>query len=568
MRLPIPPRPRASPPLSGRLCAVRCSPFRPVFAAVGNDRAKIYLAGTAKATPLWPGRAPRRVVCRSGRASARAENASRRAVAATIRAARVPAFLNGVAPLNPPRLKRGRRGRPHAPHQAAPRLRGNRLHHPRQGRVHEPRRVGQGPRRARASSRSRGAGRAPARRHGRRGDRRQHRHRPRGGRQRARLPHRHRHSRDAEQEKKDTLRLLGAELVEVPAVPYRDPNNYVKYSGRLAEALAETEPDGAVWANQFDNIANRAGPHRDHGAGDLGRDRRPGRRLRLRGRLGRHAGRRLARRSRPSAKHRDRAGRPAGAALYTYFTPANSRRRASSITEGIGQGRITKNLEGAAVDMAYRIPDEETLRIVFALLQRGGPVRGRLDRASTSPAPCGWPASWAGSYDRDDPVRQRHALPVAAFQPGVSGSQVPARPRLAGAPGAPTSVGIQRHVTRIEPQRSPRRLRGTPVLPMSLRARLASRRPIVRSRDRKRGKRARKRQEVDRRYRLARLASRCPRSRRLRRSWHLPTAGRDPKAEFLEAHIPGALFFDIDDLTDEKSRYRTCSPRPSNSPSA
>ena len=96
------------------------------------------------------------------------------------------------------------------------------------------------------------------------------------------------------QEKKDALRLLGAELIEVPAVPYKNPNNYVKLSGRLAEQLAKTEPNGAIWANQFDNVANRQA-HIETTAQEIWRaDRRQGRRLRLRGRLRRHAGRRRA----------------------------------------------------------------------------------------------------------------------------------------------------------------------------------------------------------------------------------------------------------------------------------
>ena len=96
------------------------------------------------------------------------------------------------------------------------------------------------------------------------------------------------------QEKKDMLRLCGAELVEVPAVPYTNPNNYVKLSGRLAEQLAKTEPNGAIWANQFDNVANRQAHYRNHRPGNLAADRRQGRRLHLRGRHRRHAGRHRA----------------------------------------------------------------------------------------------------------------------------------------------------------------------------------------------------------------------------------------------------------------------------------
>ena len=96
------------------------------------------------------------------------------------------------------------------------------------------------------------------------------------------------------QEKKDTLRLIGAELIEVPAVPYKNPNNYVKVSGRLAAQLAKSEPNGAIWANQFDNVANRDGHVRTTARRDLAPDRRQGRRLRVGGRHRRHAGRRRA----------------------------------------------------------------------------------------------------------------------------------------------------------------------------------------------------------------------------------------------------------------------------------
>jgi cysteine synthase A len=178
------------------------------------------------------------------------------------------------------------------------------------------------------------------------------------------------------QEKKDMLRLVGAELVEVPAVPYSDPNNYVRYSGRLAEMLAKTEQYGAVWANQFDNIANRRGHYETTG---------PEIWSATNGRIsgfvssvgsgGTLAGVGMA------LKERDKRIKialadPHGAALYSYYTSGALHSEGSSITEGIGQSRITANLEGAPVDVAYRISDEEALRIVFDLVEQEGLLLG------------------------------------------------------------------------------------------------------------------------------------------------------------------------------------------------
>ena len=174
------------------------------------------------------------------------------------------------------------------------------------------------------------------------------------------------------QEKKDALRLLGAELVEVPAVPYRNPNNYVKVSGRLAAQLAKSDPAGAIWANQFDNVANRQA-HVETTAAEIWeqtegsvdgficavgsggtlagvaeglRDRKPGIKIGL--------------------------ADPEGAALYEFYTHGELKAEGSSITEGIGQGRITANLEGFAPDYAYRIPDAEALPVIFDLVEQEG----------------------------------------------------------------------------------------------------------------------------------------------------------------------------------------------------
>jgi cysteine synthase A len=178
------------------------------------------------------------------------------------------------------------------------------------------------------------------------------------------------------QEKKDTLRMVGAELIEVPAVPYSNPNNYVRYSGRLAEMLTKTEPHGAVWANQFDNVANRRGHYETTG---------PEIWEQTQGRIdgfvsavgtgGTLAGVGMA------LKERDKRIKialadPFGASLYEYYTRGALKSEGSSVTEGIGQSRITANLESAPVDFAYRIADDEALRIVFDLVEQEGLLLG------------------------------------------------------------------------------------------------------------------------------------------------------------------------------------------------
>ena len=178
------------------------------------------------------------------------------------------------------------------------------------------------------------------------------------------------------QEKKDMLRLCGAELIEVPAVPYRDPNNYIKYSGRLAKEIAAKEPNGAIWANQFDNVANRQAHFETTGleiweqtdgkldgfvcsvgsGGTLGgialhlKERNPNIVIGL--------------------------ADPMGAALYNFYAHGELKAEGSSITEGIGQGRITANLEGVPVDEPLQIPDAEALPIIFDLVMEEGHVLG------------------------------------------------------------------------------------------------------------------------------------------------------------------------------------------------
>ncbi|MFD1914391.1 cysteine synthase A [Halodurantibacterium flavum] len=172
------------------------------------------------------------------------------------------------------------------------------------------------------------------------------------------------------QEKKDMIRLAGADLVQVPAAPYKNPNNYVRYSGRLAEALARTEPNGAIWANQFDNTANRqahvetTGPEIwDQTGGKVDGF------VCAVGSGGTIAG--VAMALQPKGVRIGLAD-PEGAALHAYYTTGQFDAPGSSITEGIGQGRITANLEGFTPDFSYRIPDSEALPVVFDLLEDEG----------------------------------------------------------------------------------------------------------------------------------------------------------------------------------------------------
>ncbi|AXS40916.1 cysteine synthase A [Breoghania sp. L-A4] len=174
------------------------------------------------------------------------------------------------------------------------------------------------------------------------------------------------------QEKKDMLRLAGAELVEVPAVPYRDPNNYVKLSGRLAEQLAATEANGAIWANQFDNVANRQA-HIETTGPEIWRqtEGRVDGFVSAVGTGGTLAGTAMALKAK-SADVQIALADPMGAALYNFYKHGELKSEGSSITEGIGQGRITANLEDAPIDRAYQIHDAEALPYVFDLLQYEG----------------------------------------------------------------------------------------------------------------------------------------------------------------------------------------------------
>ena len=174
------------------------------------------------------------------------------------------------------------------------------------------------------------------------------------------------------QEKKDTLRLLGAQLVKVPAVPYRNPNNYVKYSQRLTEHLAATEPNGAFWANQFDNVANRDGHMRTTAEEIWAQtDGKLDGFICAVGTGGTLAGVSMGLKAKRPNVIIGLAD-PMGAALFSYYTSGELKSEGSSITEGIGQGRITANLEGIEVDRAYQIPDAEIVSRVFQMLHEEG----------------------------------------------------------------------------------------------------------------------------------------------------------------------------------------------------
>ncbi|MEH6773466.1 MAG: cysteine synthase A [Cereibacter changlensis] len=172
------------------------------------------------------------------------------------------------------------------------------------------------------------------------------------------------------QEKKDMLRLAGAHLVQVPAAPYKNPNNYVRYSGRLAEALARTEPNGAIWANQFDNVANRQA-HIDTTGPEVW-EQTGGKVdgfICAVGTGGTLAGMGMA--LQPKGVKIGLAD-PEGSALHAFYTEGKLEAPGNSITEGIGQGRITANLEGFTPDFSYRIPDTEALPLVFEMLTEEG----------------------------------------------------------------------------------------------------------------------------------------------------------------------------------------------------
>ena len=178
------------------------------------------------------------------------------------------------------------------------------------------------------------------------------------------------------QEKKDMLRICGAELREVPAVPYKDPNNYVHVSGRLAEELARTDPNGAIWAQQFDNQANRRGHYETTGPEVWEQtDGKVDGFICAVGTGGTLGGVSMFLKEQ-NKDIKIGIADPPGAALYSYYTTGTLHAEGSSITEGIGQGRITGNLEDVEVDLAYQVPDSESLPVTYDLLEHEGLLMG------------------------------------------------------------------------------------------------------------------------------------------------------------------------------------------------
>ncbi|PHZ83392.1 cysteine synthase A [Paremcibacter congregatus] len=174
------------------------------------------------------------------------------------------------------------------------------------------------------------------------------------------------------QEKKDMLRLCGCDLHLVPAKPYKDPDNYVRYSGRLAEEIAAHEPNGAIWANQFDNVANRRAHYETTGPEIW--DQTDGTVDAFTCAVG--SGGSLGGIS-MALKERNKdikivLADPMGAALYNYYKHGELKAEGSSITEGIGQGRITANLEDVVIDDAYQVPDADALEVIFDLMKHEG----------------------------------------------------------------------------------------------------------------------------------------------------------------------------------------------------
>ncbi len=243
------------------------------------------------------------------------------------------------------------------------------------------------------------------------------------------------------QEKKDLLRLQGAELIEVPAVAYSNPNNYVKLSGRLAERLAKEYPAGAIWANQFDNVANRQG-HLDTTGPEIW--------VETEGKIdgfvcaagtgGTIAGVGMALKAK-NDKIKIALADPMGAALYAYYTKGELASSGSSITEGIGQGRITANLENAPIDVAYQITDEEALPILFDLAEHEGLLLGGSSGINVAGAIPARQGLRARPYDRDDSGGFGRALPVEALQSGLSAREESACARMDGQ-GAEHQAGL------------------------------------------------------------------------------------------------------------------------------
>ncbi|MEM1087261.1 MAG: cysteine synthase A [Pseudomonadota bacterium] len=183
--------------------------------------------------------------------------------------------------------------------------------------------------------------------------------------------------RTQSKEKKDAVRNFGAKLIEVDAVPYKNPNNYQHFSRRLAEEMNQTEPNGAIWANQFDNTANRDAHVKTTGPEIWQQtDGKVDGFICAVGSGGTLAGTALSLRELSKNKVKIGIADPGGAALYEYYKNGELKSEGTSMTEGIGQGRITANLEGLTVDYAYRVPDDEALKTIYDLIQHEGVCLG------------------------------------------------------------------------------------------------------------------------------------------------------------------------------------------------
>jgi cysteine synthase len=232
------------------------------------------------------------------------------------------------------------------------------------------------------------------------------------------------------QEKKDLLRVCGAEVVEVPAVPYRDQNNYIRVSERLARELAEREPKGVLWANQWDNLANRRAHFETTGPEIWEQtDGRVDAFISAIGTGGTLSGVGLFLKE----KRKEIAialADPMGAAMYNWFKHGELRSEGDSVTEGIGQGRITANVDGTPVDEAYQIPDEEALPILFDLVNDEGLFLGGSSGINVAGA-----VRLAGQlgpgHTIDGPRRFRRALLLEALESRVLAQQGTAGPSVA-----------------------------------------------------------------------------------------------------------------------------------------
>ena len=226
------------------------------------------------------------------------------------------------------------------------------------------------------------------------------------------------------------LRLVGADLRPVPAVPYKDPNNYVKLSGRLAEELARTEPNGAIWANQFDNVANRTGHYRTTGPEIWEQTDGHGRRLHLRRRHRRHAGRRRHVPEGAQARGADRGGRPDGCGALQLVQARRAQGRGLLDQRGHRPGPDHRQPRGCAgrrrrarSPTRRPCPTSSTSSVEEGLVL-GGSSGDQHRRCGPRREGAG-----AGPHDRDHPLRLRHPLPEQAVQPGLPAREGPARSR-------------------------------------------------------------------------------------------------------------------------------------------